>query len=83
MFNQQVSISLQGHLDLFAGDKVDIRIPNQVPELMREDEVWDPEHSGTYLIKNLNHQFDIEQRRVHTVLELIRDSSGVIESKIT
>lgn len=81
MFNQQVSISLQGHLDLFAGDKVDIRIPNQVPELMREDEVWDPEHSGTYLIKNLNHQFDIEQRRVHTVLDLIRDSYGIKEKE--
>ena len=36
-----------------AGDKVEIRIPNQKPD----DElkpVWDPEHSGTYLIKKLN-----------------------------
>ena len=81
MFNQQVTISLQGQLDLFAGDKVDIRIPNQVPEMVRDEDMWDPEHSGTYLIKNLNHQFDIEQRRVHTVLDLIRDSYGIKEKE--
>ncbi len=81
MFNQQVTISLQGQLELFAGDKVDIRIPNQVPEMMRDEDMWDPEHSGTYLIKNLNHQFDIEQRRVLTVLDLIRDSYGIKEKE--
>ena len=61
-----------------------IRDSNQVPDEEKE-EVWDPEHSGTYLIKNLNHQFNIPGRSVYTVLELIRDSYGIKdqESKVT
>ncbi len=77
MFNQELTISITGHLELCAGDKVEIRINNQVPDQNREDEVWDPEHSGTYLIKKLNHQFDIANQNVYTVLELIRDSYGI------
>ena len=82
MFNQQLTISLTGHLELFAGDKVEIRIPNQVPEGEKVDEPWDPEHSGTYLIKRLNHQFncDVQPKQVHTVLTLIRDSYGIKEN---
>ena len=76
LFHQELSISLTGHLELCAGDKVEVRIPNQKPDdEMRP--VWDPEHSGTYLIKNLNHQFSIPGKSVYTVLELIRDSSGI------
>ena len=76
LFNQELSISLTGHLELCAGDKVEVRIPNQMPD----DElkpVWDQTHSGTYLIKNLNHQFNIPNKSVYTVLELIRDSYGI------
>ena len=84
MFNQELTISVAGHLELCAGDKVDLAIPNQIPDADKEtDDVWDPEHSGTYLIKRLNHLFNIPGKSVYTVLELIRDSSGVIESKIT
>ncbi len=79
MFNQQLTVSLTGHLELVAGDKLEIRIPNQVPENERQEEPWDPEHSGTYLIKRLNHQFDFNSQpsRVYTVLTLIRDSYGI------
>ena len=76
LFNQELSISLTGHLELCAGDKVEVRIPNQMPD----DElkpVWDQTHSGTYLIKNLNHQFNIPNKSVYTVLESIRDSYGI------
>ena len=84
MFNQQLTISITGHLELFAGDKIEVRIPNQVAESERSKEVWDPEHSGTYLIKKLNHQFDIQGQNVYTVLELIKDSYGIRdkESKV-
>ena len=84
MFNQVLTISITGHLELSAGDKIEIRIPNQKQEKDREKEVWDPEHSGTYLIKKLNHQFDIPGQNVYTVLELIRDSYGIKdkESKV-
>ena len=84
MFNQVLTISVTGHLELSAGDKIEVRIPNQQAEQQREEEVWDPEHSGTYLIKHLNHQFDIPGQNVYTVLELIRDSYGIKdkESKV-
>lgn len=84
MFNQVLTISVTGHLELSAGDKIEVRIPNQRAEQQREEEVWDPEHSGTYLIKHLNHQFDIPGQNVYTVLELIRDSYGIKdkESKV-
>jgi len=76
LFNQELTISLTGHLELCAGDKIEVRIPNQKPDdEMRP--VWDPEHSGTYLIKNLNHQFNIPGKSVYTVLQLIRDSYGI------
>ena len=79
MFNQQLTISLTGHLDLSAGDLIEIRIPNQVEDQSRDDERYDPEHSGTYLIKKLNHQFNVLDQTVHTVLDLIRDSYGIKE----
>ena len=79
MFNQQLTISLTGHLDLSAGDLIEIRIPNQVADQSRDDEKYDPEHSGTYLIKKLNHQFNILEQNVYTVLDLIRDSYGIKE----
>lgn len=81
MFNQELTISLTGHLELCAGDKVEIRIPNQVDDKAREKEVWDPEHSGTYLIRKLNHQFDIQNQTVYTVLDLMRDSYGIAEKE--
>ena len=77
LFNQQLTISITGHLELCAGDKIEIRIPDQKSEQIKEDP-WDPEYSGTYLIKNLNHQFITGSNpKVHTVLELIRDSQGI------
>ena len=79
MFNQQLTISLTGHLDLSAGDLIEIRIPNQVEDQSRDDEKYDPEHSGTYLIKKLNHQFNVLEQTVYTVLDLIRDSYGIKE----
>ena len=45
--------------------------------MIREDDIWDPEHSGTYLIKTVNQQIDISDQNVYTVLELIRDSYGI------
>ena len=82
LFSQKLTISLTGHLELCAGDKIEVRLPDQKSEQIRED-VWDPEYSGTYLIKNLNHQFITGSTpKVHTVLELVRDSQGVVTSNL-
>lgn len=77
MFTQKLTISLAGQLELVVGDKVEVRVPNQVPDKDRDKEQWDPENSGTFLISKLNHQFDIKNQSVYTVLELIRDSYGI------
>ena len=77
MFNYELTISLTANFDLNAGDTIDIRIPNQVPDADRKDEVWDPTYSGTYLIKTVNHQIDVKEQNAYTVLELIRDSCGI------
>ena len=84
MFTQKLTISLTGQLELVVGDKVEVRVPNQVPDTERDKEQWDPENSGTFLISKLNHQFDIKNQSVYTVLELIRDSYGIKdkESKV-
>tara|TARA_B100001996_G_scaffold189960_1_gene145280 strand:- start:98 stop:1570 length:1473 start_codon:yes stop_codon:yes gene_type:complete len=82
LFNQELTISVTGHLEICAGDKVEVKIPNQVPDEPKENKdenVSDPEHSGTYLVKRLNHLFNIPSKSVYTVLELIRDSTGIIE----
>ncbi len=77
LFTQQLTVSLTGHLELCAGDKIEVRIPEQKQESIKET-AWDSENSGTYLIKNLNHQFLMGPTpSVYTVLELIRDSSGI------
>ena len=78
LFNQQLTISLTGHLELCAGDKIEIMIPNQKQESLKGDSAYDPEHSGTYLIKQVNHQFNMtDSRNVYTVLDLVRDSQGI------
>ena len=77
LFNQQLTISLTGHLELCAGDKIEIKIPDQSAEVIKEN-AYDTEHSGTYLIKQVNHQFNMgDSRTVYTVLDLVRDSQGI------
>ena len=81
--NQTLTISLTGHLELCAGDKIEVLIPEQMSEQKRTL-VWDPEFSGLYLIKNLNHQFTMSTPpSVYTVLDLVRDSYGSQEYEST
>lgn len=81
LFNQQLTISITGHLELCAGDKIEIKIPDQSAEVAKET-AYDTEHSGTYLIKQVNHQFNMgDSRTVYTVLDLIRDSQGIQEQE--
>lgn len=82
--NQQLSIEITGNLDLRVGNKIIVKIPNQVPNASKEElGSYDPEHSGIYLIKKINHQFDCISLTCRTVLDLIRDSSGYEESNVT
>ena len=79
MFNHRLEISLTGHLEICAGDLIEIRVPNQSAEVIKEgeQEPWDKENSGTFLVKRVTHQFHVAFTQVYTVLELIRDSQGI------
>ena len=86
MFHQHLQISITGHLEFQAGDCIEIRIPNQEAEVLKEEgDTWDPEHSGTFLVKRVTHQCHIAGDQAYSVLELIRDSYGIKnkESKVT
>lgn len=75
--NQKVQIKINGTPSMKVGDSIDIMIPNQVTGEQKIVEKYDPEHSGTYLISEVNHVFNPKQRRCYTFLTLIRDSYGM------
>ncbi len=74
---QKVKIKINGRPDIKAGDTIEIMIPNQVAEEEKVKEKFDPEHSGAYLISDVNHVFVSKERRCFTFLTLIRDSYGM------
>ena len=74
--NQQVLITVPIRLDLRVGSTVEIRIPNQIPTQDRQPDLYDPEHSGVYLVAKLNHACETRARRANTYLTLVRDSYG-------
>ena len=75
--NQKVQIKINGTPSMKVGDSIDIMIPNQVTGEQKIVEKYDPEHSGTYLISEVNHVFNPKQRKCYTFLTLIRDSYGM------
>jgi hypothetical protein len=82
--NYQLSIEVTGNLDLRVGEKIIVKMPNQVPNQSKgELGSFDPEHSGVYLIKSINHQFMMQNLECLTVLQLVRDSLGYKESNVS
>jgi len=78
--NQKVNISVPGNPSLMVGDKIEILIPNQIPTKDRTEQPYDDEHSGIYLISQVNHAFSPKEQKSTTHLTLIRDSYGRRES---
>lgn len=74
--NQQVKITVPICAELSAGNTVEIQIPNQIPTSERSPDIYDPEHSGVYLIAEVNHAFDPKNAMGNTFLTLVRDSYG-------
>ena len=78
--NQQCTIEIPGNNEICAGDKVEIRVQRKAPDKVREEEPWDLESSGVYLVKDVEHRFnfaDGTSGKVVTTLQLFRDSFGV------
>jgi hypothetical protein len=83
METHKVQIEICGNSDLKVGDKIKIMLPNMVAEKLREEQPYDEETSGTYLISALSHNYAFVREsgspEFFTNLELIRDTMGIKE----
>ncbi len=80
LMNQQCTVEIPGNNEICAGDKVEIRVQRKAPDMVKEEEPWDLESSGVYLVKDVEHRFnfaDGTSGTVKTTLQLFRDSYGV------
>ena len=79
MSNQKLQIKVPGNVELKAGDKIKVLLPNMGTEEVRQDKQYDEENSGTYLISAVGHNIDLINSQGITMLMLIRDTSGMKE----
>ena len=78
MENQKLEIEIPGNMELSVGDKIKVMLPNMSSGKLREEEPFDRENSGTYLISSLSHNNVFLNSSVCvTRLELIRDIYGM------
>ena len=80
LLNQQCTVEIPGNNEICAGDKVEIKVQRKAPDKLKEEEPWDQESSGVYLVKDVEHRFafsDGISGSVKTTLQLFRDSYGV------
>lgn len=81
--HQLATIVIPGNSEICAGDKIDIKLVNKTPGERVEDEPYDQESSGVYLIQEVTHTYDATTApngRFITTLRLMRDSYGDVES---
>ena len=71
LMTQSVSMTVPCNTDLKAGDIITCLFP----KISREDERYDSEESGKYMIKELCHHF--EAKRSFTSMTLVRDTYGL------
>jgi len=83
MENQKLEIMIPGNSDLKVGDKVKILLPNVAAEDIRNSKQYDEENSGTYLIAQLSHNYQLVKEsgepEFTTMANLIRDTYGMKE----
>ena len=78
--NQNCSIVIPGNPEICAGDKIDIRLVNKIPNNSARRDPYDPESSGVYLVGEVTHTYDTTigtNGRFLTTLRLMRDSYGL------
>ena len=73
----KLEILIPGNPELTVGTKLDIRLPNMAAQKFREEQPYDENNSGLYLISKIGHNYDTINSNVKTKLELIRDTSGM------
>jgi hypothetical protein len=78
--NQRCTIVIPGNAAICAGDKINIRLVNKMPDIAAKDEPFDLESSGEYLIQEATHTYDPTESAngtFFTTLRLMRDSYGM------
>lgn len=78
--NQKLNLKLPIKPSLKIGDKIKVYLPNQIPTANRTEDPYDKEHSGTYLIAELNHVFSPKKSEALTFVTVIRDTYGMEDS---
>lgn len=77
--NQVLNITIPINFQLRAGDKLNVKLPNQSVQSKREQEKYDKSNSGLYLIKKISYELimDLGKGLIAVCnLELIRDNLG-------
>ena len=81
--HQLATVVIPGNSEICAGDTIDIKLVNKAPAARVDDEPYDQESSGVYLIQEVTHTYDSTSGlngRFITTLRLMRDSYGDVES---
>lgn len=81
--HQQATIVIPGNSEICAGDAIRIKLVNKGTDERINEEPWDAESSGVYLVSEVTHTYDSTKStngRFVTTLRLLRDSCGDIES---
>jgi hypothetical protein len=76
----RLKIVVPGNPEICAGDKIDIRLMNKVPNQEAKDKPEDEESSGLYLIEEVTQTYDSTEGtngKFTTTLRLVRDSYGM------
>jgi hypothetical protein len=77
--NQECTIVIPGNSQICAGDRVEIKLRNKVSSKEANNEPWDQESSGVYLINEVTHDYDTlrgTSGAFQTTLRLFRDAYG-------
>jgi hypothetical protein len=79
MKNQILNITIPINLELRAGDKIRVRLPNQSVSSEREKQLYDEKNSGVYLINKISYEVLRDNSKgliAVSNVELIRDNLG-------
>ena len=78
--NQTATIVIPGNSGICAGDKIDIRLVNKLPNTDTNKEPYDPENSGVYLVMEVTHEYNKlvgSNGRFTTTVRVARDTHGM------
>ena len=77
--NQILNITIPINFEIRAGDKLNVKLPNQSVTSERKKEKYDKANSGLYLVKKISYDInrDLDKGLIAVCnLELIRDNLG-------